>query len=452
MNRADPGSFRDPASHVVLGDTTVTRILDERGLADWRALQQTEFFRRATADGRLIETSEVEAPEGAAGALEHPRLRFITYPYEWTFSMLRDAAVLQLDLMLEALAEGMILKDATPYNVQFVGGRPQFIDIGSFEQYRKGEPWIGYRQFCRQYLHPLLMEAWCGVPFQPWLRGDPEGPTSAQMWRLLPARRKASPAAILHIGLQARAEARLAGREVRRSLAEAGFTADLIRANVEKLRALVESLEWETAGGAWSTYHGCDHVARDRNLKTEFLIEALEEVSPATVLDLGANDGHFSQVAVSRGADAIAVDGDEVVLDRLYRSLTPGVSMTPVLTDLQNPSPSQGWAGVERPSLFERARPDLVIAYGLIHHLIYTASIPPANVVEWLAGFGVPVVVEFVAPEDPMVAQLTANKRPEELHADRDREAFERLVRRHFEVVREADLPGGTRRLYHLAR
>ena len=452
MNWADPGSFRDPASRVVLGDSTVTRILDERGLADWRALQASDFFGRATAHGRLIATTEVDAPEGAAGALEHPRIGFITYPFEWTFSMLRDAALLQLDLMLEALGEGMILKDATPYNIQFVGGRPQFIDVGSFERYRRGEPWIGYRQFCRQFLHPLLMEAWCGVPFQPWLRGDPEGPTSAQMWRLLPARRKATPAAILHIGLQARAEARLKGREVRRSLAEAGFTADLIRANVEKLRALIDDLEWDSDDGTWSTYHGCDHVARDRDLKTEFLVQALEAVSPATVLDLGCNDGHFSQVAVSRGADAIAVDGDEVVLDRLYRSLSAGTPITPVLTDLQNPSPSQGWAGVERPALFERARPDLVIAYGLIHHLIYTASIPPARVVEWLASFDVPVVVEFVAPEDPMVGRLTANKRPEELHPGRDRESFDRLVSQHFRVVREADLPGGTRRLYHLSR
>lgn len=452
MNRADPGSFRDPASRVVLGDATVTRVLDERGLADWRALVNTDFFRRAVADGRLIPTAEMEAPGEAAGALEHPRIGFITYPFEWTFSMLRDAALLQLDLMLDALAEGMILKDATPYNIQFPGGRPQFIDIGSFERYRPGEPWIGYRQFCRQFLHPLLLEAWCGVPFQPWLRGDPEGPTSAQMWRLLPARRKATRLAILHIGLQARAEARLRGQEVRRSLAEAGFSADLIRANVEKLRSLVEGLEWDTGEGAWSTYHGCDHVARDRDLKTEFFVQALQEIAPGTVLDLGANDGHFSQIAVSQGADAIAVDGDEVVLDRMYRSLQPGTPITPVLTDLQNPSPSQGWAGVERPALFERARPGLVLAYGLIHHLIYTASVPPARVVEWLAGFEAPVVVEFVGPDDPMVDRLTANKRPEELHPDRDRESFERLVSSHFRVARHTDLPGGTRRLYQLAR
>src|SRR5690606_2528690 len=282
---------------------------------------------------------------------------------------------------------------------------------------------------------------------QPWLRGDPEGPTSAQMWRLLPARRKATPAALLHVGLQARAESRLKGESVRSSLAEAGFSADLIKANVAKLRALIESLDWDGLDDGWVTYEGCDHVARDRDAKAEFLRGALERVRPGTVLDLGANDGHFSRIAAEMGADAIAVDGDQGVLDRLYRSLAPGTTITPVLSDLSNPSPAQGWAGVERPALFTRARPDLVVAYGLIHHLICTASVPPARVVEWLASFEVPVVVEFVSPDDPMVGRLTANKREEELHPDRDREGFERLVAGHFQTVVDTDLMVDIRRL-----
>lgn len=452
MERADPGSFRDPASRVVLHDESVIRVLDERGLSDWRALAGTTLYGEASADGRLIPATETQGEPGAAGALEHPRLGFISYPFEWTFSMLKDAALLQLDLMERALAEGMILKDATPYNVQFPEGRPQFIDIGSFETYRKGEPWVGYRQFCRQFLYPLMLRAWSGVPFQPWLRGDPEGPTAAQMWSLLPARRKASPAALLHVGLQARAEARLQGQAVRGSLSEAGFSSEMILTNVRKLRSLIESLHWDASEGTWGGYRACDHVVRDRDDKTSFLAAALDAASPSTVLDLGANDGHFSRVAAERGAAAVSVDGDEAVLDRLYRSIDRGTPITPVLADLSNPSPSQGWAGVERPALFRRVRPDLVVAYGLIHHLTYTASVPPRRVVEWLAGFDAPVVVEFVAPDDPMVGRLTANKRPEELHPDRDRASFELLVGEHFRVVDHLDLAGGTRRLYSLVR
>lgn len=449
MDRADPGSFRDPASRVVLGDDTVTRLLDERGLEDWRALKETAFFARALSEGRVIATEEGDAREEAAAALRHPRLPVITYPFEWTFSMLRDAALLQLDLMTEALGEGMVLKDATPYNIQFVDGRPQFIDIGSFERYRKGDPWIGYRQFCRQFLYPLMLRAWVGVPFQPWLRGDPEGPTAQEMRRMLPARKRFSPAGLGHVELQARAEARLQGQAVRSSLAEAGFSADLILANVRKLHALVESMAWDGSDETWTGYHDFAHVGRDRSAKTDFLTEALGRFEPAVVLDLGANDGHFSRLAADAGAWALAVDSDEAVLDRLYRSLG-SAPVVPVLTDLANPSPSQGWGGEERPSLFSRIAPDLVVAYGLIHHLVYTASVPPPVVVKWLASFGAPVVVEFVAPDDPMVSRLTANKRPEELHPGRDRGTFEGLIGARFTLDAQLALEGGTRWVYRL--
>jgi hypothetical protein len=165
VHLSDPGSFRDPASHIVLDGERIIRLLDERGLRAWEALSQTSFFKTATNDGRLIDADPLDsAPAGASGALEHPRVPFISYPYEWTFSMLKDAALLQLDLLMEALAEGLTIKDATPYNIQFVSGRPVFIDIGSFESYSPGEPWIGYRQFTRQFLFPLLLRARLGIP------------------------------------------------------------------------------------------------------------------------------------------------------------------------------------------------------------------------------------------------------------------------------------------------
>ncbi|HJQ77826.1 MAG TPA: methyltransferase [Acidimicrobiia bacterium] len=449
MTRADPGSFRDPASRVILDDGRVLRLLDERGLAGWEALSATDFFRRATNEGRLIESRLAdESREGWKAVLEHPRVPFVSYPYEWTFSMLRDAALLQLELLADALAEGITMKDATPFNIQFVGGKPVFIDIGSFEAYATGEAWIGYRQFTRQFLFPLLLRAWAGVPFQPWLRGDMEGPTAADMRNLLSWSQRLRPAALLHVSLQARMEARMSGAAVREGLRSAGFGAELILANVRKLRRLVEGLEWDGDDGAWSGYQTCEHVGRDRETKGAFLQAALQAHSPKRVLDLGANDGYFSETAQSLGAVAVAVDGDEPVLDSLYRRGSP-VSIA--LSDLTNPSPAQGWAGVERPGLFDRAAPDLVVAYGLIHHLIYTASIPPASVLDWLAGFGCPVVIEFVSPDDEMVARLTANKTDDELHQGRSRADFEGLVAERWHTIASHDLSGGTRALYSLA-
>jgi len=449
MYQPDPGSFRDPASHVVHEGGRVLRLLDERGLRGWEALSSSEFFAEATAAGKLIPAHRVDF-EGseAAAAIEHPVVPFVSYPYEWTFSMLKDAALLQLDLLDRALRAGLTIKDATPFNIQFVDGRPQFIDVGSFEAYEPGEPWIGYRQFTRQFLFPLMLHAWAGVAYQPWLRGDMEGPTAADMRRLLSLGRRLKPAAMMHVSLQARMEERMSGASVRQELKSAGFSAELILANVAKLQRLVSSLEWDGTGHGWVEYESCSHVERDRETKGGFLEGAIERHGPRRVLDLGANDGYFSEIARRHGALAVAVDGDEQVLDALYRR---GTTVSLALGDLTNPSPAQGWAGVERPSLFQRARPDLVIAYGLIHHLIYTASIPPTTVIDWLASFGCPVLVEFVSPEDPMVARLTANKTSAELHPGRTAPEFESILGARFETLGRVELGGGVRALYEVA-
>lgn len=450
MPQADPGSFRDPASRVVLDHDRAIRLLDDRGLQAWQRLSSSDFFSRATSDGRLIESEQIEPPGDAAGAIQHPRLIFISYPYEWTFNMLKDAALLQLDLLTEALNDGLTIKDATPFNIQFVDCRPVFIDIGSFEAYSPGEPWIGYRQFTRQFLFPLLMRAWAGIPFQPWLRGDMEGPTAAQMKQILPLSKRLKPAAMMHVSLQARMEDRMSGTAVRGELKQAGFSAELILANVKKLRSLVESLDWQPESSDWSDYQACDHVGRDREAKGEFLRSLLESTSAGRVLDLGANDGYFSKVAGERGAHAIAVDGDELVLDSLYRR-SGGENLSVVVSDLNNPSPSQGWAGAERQGLAERAKPDAVVAYGLIHHLIYTSSIPPESVVAWLRSFDAPVALEFVAPDDEMVAKLTANKLEEELHPGRSLEEFTATLETVFDITSTQALEGGSRTLFALS-
>ncbi|MGH8945165.1 MAG: methyltransferase, partial [Acidimicrobiia bacterium] len=326
---------------------------------------------------------------------------------------------------------------------------PIFIDLGSFEPYRKGEPWIGYRQFTRQFLFPLMLRSWVGIPFQPWLRGDMEGPSSIEMKTLLPAWRKFQPAALLHVVLQARMERRLSGRAMRDQLKKAGFTSDMIVANIRGLRRLVESFQWKPSTDGWSSYQSCGHVAGDRIEKSRFLTAALERVRPEQVVDLGANDGHFSKICMDNGAHAIAVDGDEAVLDDLYRQ-SSGRALSVVLSDLTDPSPSQGWAGVERPGLFQRIRPDLVVAFGLIHHLIYTSSIPPRSVMDWLYRFGCPVLVEFVSPADEMVNRLVGNKLPEELHQGTDEESFRNMMARRFEVTSEHILGSGTRIIFEL--
>src|SRR3954468_6173147 len=232
----DAGSFRDPDSRVFYADGAVLRALSDRGLEDWRALAGTRFFAEALEQGRIVATEEAEVTDDLpllrtdrpAGVLRHERIPFVSYPYEWTFGMLRDAALLQLDLILAALDEDMTLKDATPYNVQFRGARPVFVDIGSFEPLREGEPWIGSRQFCELFLYPLMLAAWKDVPFAPWLRGSLEGIRPSQMRNLMGLRDRFRRGTFTNVFLHARLERSYANRgrtggDVRQELKKAGF-------------------------------------------------------------------------------------------------------------------------------------------------------------------------------------------------------------------------------------
>ena len=248
----EPGSFRDPESRVFYAGDEVYRALSADGLSDFEALRESGLLE----DERIVR-SEL-APDTAAlrdllvhepaGVLRHERIPFVSYPYEWTFSMLKDAALVQLDLLLAALEKDLVLKDSTPYNVQFRGATPVFVDVGSFERIRDGEPWIGYRQFCMLYLYPLLLQSVKGVPFQPWLRGSIDGITPGQMRALCSFRDRFRKGLFTNVFLHAKLEERYADRpdQVKQEVKRV-FKKELFVANVRKMRKLVGRLELEPA-------------------------------------------------------------------------------------------------------------------------------------------------------------------------------------------------------------
>ena len=458
--RPDAGSFRDPGSRVFHQDGQVYRALDRRATENWQRLAATRFFAEGVADGRIVATEVAEGVdtidgEEWVGVLRHEQIPVVSYPYEWTFSMLRDAALLQLDLMLAALAEGMILKDSTPFNVQWRGTKPTFIDIGSFEALEPGDVWIGYDQFLRQYLYPLMLTAHVGIPFQPWLRGQPDGLTAGQLRRVMSTRDLLRKSGLLHVALPARAErtARSEGRNVRSELKDAGFSKEMIESNVNGLRRIVSGLEWSPGSSRWNRYATeCDHVQVDRGAKAAFVTRVLADDAPAVVWDVGANDGYFSRLAAGTAGYVLALDADDVILEEVYRSLKVGGpdNVLPIVQDLADPSPGIGWRGLERPPLGDRSFPDLVLCLAVVHHLVIGRNVPLRAVVAWLADLGARVVLEFVAPEDPMVRALTINKKAHEVHRDYNETDLRSYLNERFVIESEDELPGGTRRLFAL--
>jgi SAM-dependent methyltransferase len=444
----------------------VFRALSGDGLADWRALKESPLFERIVGDGRLVATEEVEgsnAPdvlsEGTEGVLKHERIPFVSYPYEWPASMLRDAALLQLDLLQASLGDGLILKDSSPYNVQWRGAQPVFVDVGSFEKLREGEPWIGYRQFCMLFLYPLMLRVYKDVSYQPFLRGRLDGITPSEADALLRGKGARFRKGIFsHVRLHAKLERRNENRQsdVKKEMRKAGFKKELIVANVARMRKLVEGLEWKLPQGVWVEY-GANETGQtytytddDAGRKDDFVRGVVQTKPWKLAWDVGCNNGRYSRIAAENADQVVALDADEGISEALYRSLRDegNTKILPLVMNATDPSPNLGWRGSERTQLERRGKPDLVLCLALLHHVSITGNVPVREFVDWLAGLGAEVVIEFMTREDPMVKRLLAAKR-EGLHRDYERGFFERTLGEAFEITRTEELGSGTRVLYH---
>jgi hypothetical protein len=411
-----------------------------------------------------VRTEEVEGAEAPPGlraeeygaVLRHELIPFVSYPYEWTPGMLRDAALLTLDLTLASLDEDLVLKDATPYNVQFKGSRPVFLDIGSWEKLGAGEPWAGYRQFCMQFLYPLMLQAYKGVPFQPWLRGALDGITPAQARSLMSFRDRFRKGTTTHVFIHARLDQSYSkrgrtGGDIKKELKSAGFGKELIRANVRKVRKAVEAAAWSPPASVWTAYRNDNtYEDADNQAKAAFIKDVAGRRELDLAWDLGANDGFYSRILAEHSKHVLALDLDPSTVELLYRDLKAegNEQILPLVMNLTDPSPGLGWRGLERKSFTDRGKPDLILALALLHHVSITGNVPVRQFVEWLASLGASVVIEFMTREDPMVKRLLAAKRVD--HEDYERGFFEQVVGESFEIERSEELPSGTRILYAL--
>jgi hypothetical protein len=457
---AEPGSFRDRDSRVIYRDGEVLRTLNARGLAEWQKLSATRFFPELLAAGRVVATEQIEThgelEEPWQSLLRHERIPFISYAYEWPFGMLKDAALLQLELMQRALSEDMLLKDATPYNVQWRGAEPVFIDIPSFVAAEPGEPWPGYKQFCELQLYPLFLQAYKGVPYHAFLRGSIDGIPAEVCRALMSTRDLVRPGVFVRVLLQSMLQSSHAQttRDVKRDVKAAGFHKELIVANVKKLTKLVGKLKWKVKASEWGDYassHSYDSENEQR--KRAFVSAACSAKPRALIWDMGCNTGDYSRIASESGAYVVAMDGDQLAIERLYQALKHEGqrSILPLVINLADASPGLGWRARERKDLAARGTPDLTLCLALIHHMVISANVPMADFVDWIASLGsTDVVIEFVTKADEMVETLLRNK--EDKYTDYDEAVLVRELERHFVIRKREVLKDAKRILFYAER
>lgn len=460
MTRTEPvsGSFRDPSGFLFLRDAILHRQVNRVYQQDYDHLMSSGLYQALVDEGLLVPhveapPAEDEASETAYKLLRPEMLPFVSYPYEWCFSQLKDAARTTLRVQDAALRHGMILKDASAYNIQFRHGRPIFIDTLSFVRYEEGKPWVAYRQFCCHFLAPLALmsrtDHRLGSLFRVFLDGVPLGLAS----RALPWRTRLDLGLLTHVHLHARAEARFADRAAARDRAEAKVSRRGLEGILASLRSAIEKLRWRAGGTVWADYYADTNYSEGaRRDKEEQLLRLLGDRRYRMIWDLGANTGEYSRIA-SRLADAvIAFDLDPAAVERNYLQCQADgpAGILPLVQDLTNPSPGIGWAGVERAPLAERGAPDCVLALALIHHLAIGNNVPLPRIAEYLAGLAPRLILEFVPKRDSQIQRMLSSR--QDIFADYHRRGFEEAFGPHFEIRENVQLAESERRLYLLER
>jgi hypothetical protein len=454
-----PSSFRDPDARLLAIDGgRVVRALSARAAGLDAALRASGQLDALVRDGLLVASApcrDIAVPDGWAALVESPRLRVVSYPYEWSFGMLQDAALLTLRLTERLLAGGAILKDASAYNVLFDGALPLFVDLGSLGAYAENTPWVAYGQFCDHFLAPLMLEAYKGVPFQPLLRGSLEGLSiTNQLAPLLSTADLRRPGVLVHVKARAlldRRSQRLTTSQ-RRAVRRAPLPKAAIHRNLRGLQRIVARLR-SGAPSIWAGYeeeNTYDRAAAER--KTAFVAAAAAQLGGGGLAwDVGANSGRHSRALAGHYACVVAMDADAGAVDRLYRALagTPQArTILPLVVDLMDPSPSRGWRGRERAGLLERGRPDLALYLALIHHVCLARGVPLDDFVDFVCTTSPAAVVEFVAAADPMSQRILATRQV--AHGGYDLGAFRALATRRARIIRE-EAVSATRHLFLLS-
>lgn len=452
----DGGSFRDPRGRVYNHNGRIYRTIAPKAQTDYRKLVESGLYSRLVDKGWLTVAAEIETSNvNQALVVEHERLSFVSYPYEWTFSQLKAAAVHQLDVHLEALNHGLTLSDASAYNVQFIDANPIFIDLLSFVQYEEGMLWAGHRQFCEHYLHPLLFTTTFGIPFNNWLRSSIEGLSGQDLVRLMPLRNKLSPRTFFNVILPCWLQQSSSGNDVaiqrasKRRLSKAALEFMLT-----SLRNWVQGMTLKAGKTTWDDYYevGHNYSQSEAEAKHRIVSEFIARWKPTTVWDMGCNTGEFSETALAAGAmRVIGFDFDQTALEGAYRrAKEKRLAFLPLFQDAANPSPDQGWNGAERKSLMSRRNADALIALAFEHHLAIGRNIPLDQLISWLVSLAPVGLVEFIPRGDSNLDRLLRHR--EEVFDDYTEDNFRSAIETVARVDRVDVVSASGRKLYWYSR
>lgn len=416
-------------------------------------LTESGLYEELVRSGLLVRHQEMDpagtGSEGAYKILKPEPIPFISYPYEWGFSQLKDAALTTLDIQKKALAFGMTLKDASAYNIQFLNGKPVLIDTLSFQKYQEGEPWAAYGQFCRHFLAPLLLISYRHIGAAQLSRVYIDGIPLDLASSLLPMRTHLRLSVQMHVHWHAGLQKKFASKNEVKTGGHGPFRLRSFLGLIDSLESTIKRLRWRPARTEWADYYQGDSYDPDTlDHKIQVVTSFLNQVRPKTVWDLGANTGLFSRLASDMGIETISLDRDPWAVEQSYAALVKRkeTKILPLLLDLTNPSPGLGWANRERAGLVERGPADMLLALALIHHLAIGANLPMDMIAAYFRGLSSWTLVEFVPKTDRGVVRLLATR--EDIFPDYTQDNFEKEFSAFFKIESQQRLNKSERTLY----
>ena len=450
-NITHPASFRDPAGFVFIENGKYYRAVSKEYLAEYELMISSGLYKKLTKTGLLIRHDEIKGQQKSETypkILYPVQVPFISYPYEWTFSQLKDAALAMLEIQRWAMEHKMSLKDATPYNIQFVNGQPCLIDTLSFESWDETKPWVPYKQFCEQFLAPLAMAAYGNSHILSLQQSNMDGIPLELVTEYLPLRTKMKFGLLIHLVFHAKAQKR--NHITPKTEHQKGkFRAEALFGLIESLRQTVSSLHEKRQAGKWGTYYQ-DCIGDKEYLlqKKEFIKKAVKIIHPANAWDIGANTGYFSRFLAELGVFTVSLDGDISCVNENYRLCKEQhcAKVLPLVVNICNPSPAIGWQNTERASLIQRGPADLIVALALIHHFAIAKNIPFEKIASFFASCGKWLLIEFVPKDDPNVQTMLSLRK--DIFKDYTEESFKKTFSKYFTVKLIKPLQGSHRALY----
>ncbi|MCX6251669.1 MAG: class I SAM-dependent methyltransferase [Bacteroidetes bacterium] len=448
-------SFRDPSGFLFYEGEKLLRQVNQCYQEDYDHLTRSGLFDKLCNKGLLIPHKEVDNHKGLDSetykVIEPEKISFISYPYEWSFSQLKDAALTTLEIQKIAMEHGMTLKDASTYNIQFHKGKPVLIDTLSFKIYQEGKPWEAYRQFCQHFLAPLALMSHTDIRLNQLLKIYLDGIPLDLVCKLLPIKTKLNFSLLMHLHLHAKAQQKYehkgsAARDIK-------ITKSNQIALIQSLRSTVKNFRINRQKTEWGDYYTFTNYS-DRSFinKKEIISGFVESINPYTVWDLGANTGEFTQIGSQHGAECVAFDIDPLAVDSNYNYIRKQhiENVLPLVMDLTNPTPSIGWNNEERMGFKLRSLPDAVFALALIHHLAISNNLPFEKIARFLSELSKNLIIEFVPKSDSQVKKLLISRK--DIFKDYKEETFDREFEVFYNIRAKEKVIDSERIIYRMER